>query len=138
VVSLYWSTASDPDEGQTLSDALSATQRLLTAKHVFLVCRGVEGRPLFPDQGEGLVSGESHLDEFEHPLMPGDGVGPELRGGVFGHVVHPLILGLDWLGGKPHAVTYDPRDGTWWSWGQPYSPADFPGAVIEEAWAVTW
>jgi hypothetical protein len=49
-----------------------------------------------------------------------------------------VILGLDLPWGEPHAVTYDPRDGTWWSWGQPYSPADFPGAVIEEAWAVSW
>ena len=35
------------------------------------------------------------------------------------------------------AVAVGP-DGAWWSWGEPYSPADFPGAVIEEAWEVTW
>lgn len=48
---------------------------------------------------------------------------------------HALILGLDLPWGEPHAVTVD-LDGTWWSWGEPYGPADFPGAVIEEAWAV--
>jgi hypothetical protein len=48
-----------------------------------------------------------------------------------------LILGLDLPYGEPHAVTVGP-DGTWWSWGEPHSPADFPGAVIEEAWAVAW
>jgi hypothetical protein len=49
---------------------------------------------------------------------------------------HPLILGLDLPWGEPHAVTVAP-DGTWWSWGQPCDPDDFPGYVIEEAWAVT-
>ncbi len=45
-----------------------------------------------------------------------------------------LILGTELPG--PHAVL---ADGTWWwSWGEPYDPATFPGAVIEEAWAVTW
>lgn len=47
-----------------------------------------------------------------------------------------LVLGLDIPWGEPHAVTVGP-DGTWWSWGEPHTPGDFPGAVIEEAWAVT-
>lgn len=46
-----------------------------------------------------------------------------------------LILGLD-LPEGPHAVFDDGR--SWWSWGEPYNPADFAGAVVEEAWAVTW
>jgi hypothetical protein len=47
----------------------------------------------------------------------------------------PLILGLD-LPEGPHAVC---DDGTgWWSWGQRWTAADFPDAVIGEAWAVTW
>ena len=45
-----------------------------------------------------------------------------------------LILGVDLPG--PHAVLAD--GGWWWSWGEPYDPAAFPDAVIEEAWAVTW
>ena len=46
----------------------------------------------------------------------------------------PLILGADLPG--PHALC---DDGTaWWSWGEPYDPAAFPGAVVEEAWEVWW
>ena len=46
-----------------------------------------------------------------------------------------FILGLDLPG--PHTVLATP-DG-WWSWGQLYCPwCEFPDAVIEEAWAVTW
>lgn len=45
-----------------------------------------------------------------------------------------VILGLDLPG--PHAVCAD--GDTWWSWGEPHDPARWPGAVIEEAWAVTW
>ena len=46
----------------------------------------------------------------------------------------PLILGLELPG--PHAALAEP--GRWWSWGKRYDPAAFPGAVIEEAWAVSW
>jgi len=46
-----------------------------------------------------------------------------------------LILGVDLPG--PHAVTVAP-DGCWVSWGRHYDPADFPGAVVEEAWAVSF
>ena len=52
---------------------------------------------------------------------------------------HAYILGLDLPYGEPHAVVA--HDGVWWSWGEPYQPFDpdwFPGAVIDEAWAVTW
>ena len=44
-----------------------------------------------------------------------------------------LVLGVDLPG--PHALLTTP-DG-WWSWGEPCDPADFPAAVIEEAWQVT-
>jgi alpha-tubulin suppressor-like RCC1 family protein len=44
-----------------------------------------------------------------------------------------LIIGLE-LPGGPHAVTLG-RDGTVWSWGEPW---EFPDAVVEEVWAVTW
>lgn len=49
--------------------------------------------------------------------------------------VHALILGVDLPG--PHAVTVAP-DGCWVSWGEHYHPASFHGAVIEEAWAVSF
>jgi hypothetical protein len=46
----------------------------------------------------------------------------------------PLILGVDLPG--PHAVLDDGSG--WWSWGELYDPAEWPDAVIEEAWALTW
>ena len=46
-----------------------------------------------------------------------------------------VILGLE-LPEGPHAVLAE--RGRWWSWSQPWPPAAFPDAVIEEAWAVTW
>ena len=46
-----------------------------------------------------------------------------------------LILGVDLPG--PHAVLATPEG--WWSWGELYCPlCEFPDAVIEEAWAVSW
>ena len=47
-----------------------------------------------------------------------------------------LVLGLDLPLAEPHAVLAD--CGRWWSWRERYSPDVFAGAVIEEAWAVTW
>jgi hypothetical protein len=46
-----------------------------------------------------------------------------------------VILGLELPG--PHAVAVAP-EGCWLSWGAHYCPCEFPDAVIEEAWAVTW
>lgn len=46
-----------------------------------------------------------------------------------------VILGVDLPG--PHTVLATP-DG-WWSWGELWCPwCEFPGAVIEEAWAIDW
>lgn len=45
-----------------------------------------------------------------------------------------LILGVDLPGA--HAVLATP--GGWWSWGDLWCPCEFPDAVIEEAWVVTW
>ena len=47
----------------------------------------------------------------------------------------PLILGLQ-LPEGPHTVLADA--GRWWSWGESWCPCEFPDAVIEEAWAVSW
>jgi len=45
------------------------------------------------------------------------------------------ILGVDLPG--PHTVLATPEG--WWSWGELHCPwCDFPDAVIEEAWEVTW
>jgi hypothetical protein len=46
-----------------------------------------------------------------------------------------LILGVDLPG--PHTVLATPEG--WWSWGELYCPwCEWPDAVIEEAWLVTW
>jgi len=45
-----------------------------------------------------------------------------------------LILQVELPG--PHAVLATP-DG-WWSWGELHDPAQWPDAVVEEAWAVSW
>lgn len=45
-----------------------------------------------------------------------------------------VILGLALP--APHAVAASPEG--WWSWGGLLSAADFPDAVIEETWEVTW
>jgi hypothetical protein len=44
------------------------------------------------------------------------------------------ILGLDLPG--PHTVLATPEG--WWSWGELHSPDEFPYAVVEEAWKVSW
>ena len=47
------------------------------------------------------------------------------------------ILGLDLQEG-PHTVLATP-EGWWWSWGELYCPwCEWPDAVVEEAWEVTW
>lgn len=47
----------------------------------------------------------------------------------------PLLLGADLPG--PHAVYATPQG--WWSWGELYCPwCEFPDAVVDEAWAVSW
>jgi hypothetical protein len=144
VVSLYWAGASDPDEGQTLSDALTAARELFGIRpwsepavepdFVIWDCRQAAAEAVKFGSGNLTVEWlqEAHrLAEASRLITDDPPQSPEEE-------AHALILGLGLPWGEPHAVTYDPRDGTWWSWGQPYSPADFPGAVIEEAWAVSW
>lgn len=109
VLALYWRTAGDPDEGASVLATLEAGREYGLA---------------------GWQTGTfSRL-----PWQPRNGVGEQ--GKVFGPPPTPVILDLT-LPEGPHAVVAA-LDGTWWSWGEPYSVADFPGAVLEDAWAVTW
>jgi hypothetical protein len=108
VLALYWHTASDPDAGATVLATLEAAWRF-----------GLGGvRPVFrevmPSDNPGLAQ-----------APPEDGLRATRAG---------LILGVDLPG--PHAVLADA--GRWWSWGEPWCPCEFPDAVIEEAWAVSW
>jgi hypothetical protein len=46
-----------------------------------------------------------------------------------------VVLGVDLPG--PHTVLATPEG--WWSWGELFCPwCEFPDAVIEEAWEVSW
>lgn len=76
----------------------------------------------------GLITGFAPVDLEE--VMPGEPVHATEFVSRAG-----LILGVDLPG--PHAVLATP-DGAWWSWGEPYDPAAWPDAVIEEAWEVRW
>jgi hypothetical protein len=124
VVNLYRLTGAGDDDGASIAATLEAAAVL----------------------GLGLV-------EYEPLIMAGAGrvaCGPLAALGRAGewhgrvavtalaadeHVEHSLILGLD-LPEGPHAV-YATSAG-WWSWGELYPPSAFAGAVIDEAWAVTW
>lgn len=46
-----------------------------------------------------------------------------------------VILGVDLPGAHAVAVA---GCGCWWSWGALFDPAEFPDAVIEEAWTLQW
>jgi hypothetical protein len=116
VISLHWAAGGSRNGGVAVSDVLGAVYGLAAFAGTF-----------------GRTLGAPELPAYEVEIALHQGVPDLLRQGC-----HPLILGLDLPWGKPHAVTYDPRDGTWWSWGQPYDRQYFDGAVIEEAWAVTW
>lgn len=113
VLALYWHTADDPEAGASIEATLEAAWRY-----------GLGGvRPASHDQ-ISLPGGQLHaatLGELDDLAARG------LHGGS-------LILGVDLPG--PHTVLATP-DG-WWSWGEAWCPCEFPDAVIEEAWAVTW
>ena len=165
VLSLYWSTAKTKDDGQSVYGALMAAQGYgLRATDLFEHLQCVNGlervvaEPAAPAApavfglgdvsefaslcqqslfGGPRVTGLAAVDLSEHPESLVSAIRELWVPPPAADLGHALILGLDLPGSEPHAVTAGP-DGTWWSWGEPYSPADFPGAVIEEAWAVTW
>ena len=113
VLGLYWATASDPDQGQSVYEALSAAQELFGFREVMPCATRDHDYSAVPDGNDNLP----------WPRLRVTGAG--------------LILGLDLPGAETHAVAVGP-DGTWWSWGEPFDPADWPGLVIDEAWAIEW
>lgn len=110
VLALYWQTASDPDSGASI-------ERTLSVAGVPMINMLDEHHP-FSARGFEFRSPERIWNDGDLDLAP---------------VGHGLILGLA-LPEGPHAVLAT-GDG-WWSWGELYDPSGFPGAVIEEAWAV--
>lgn len=114
VLALYRATCSDPEEGQSLSVALSAAQ-----EHSLGGWFPVYAEEVMPYDRWSRRSADD-LPRGPEPLVTG-------RAG--------LILGVELPG--PHAVAVG-SDGAWWSWGEPYDPATWPDAVVEEAWLVGW
>ena len=109
---LYQRVASGPDDGATIAATLAAAAEFGLAGWA-PVC--------LPEQRDGPRDAgdvERH-DDYRYPVGAG----------------HALILGADLPGS--HAVCVGP-DGAWWSWGEPHDPAEWPDAVIEEAWLVGW
>ena len=109
VLGLYWRTADDPDAGAPIVATLEAASEFgLAAVRPYFE----EVMPSDPGQHDGSA------------ILPG------LRASRAG-----LIVGVDLPG--PHTVLATP-DG-WWSWGELYCPwCEWPDAVVEEAWEVTW
>jgi hypothetical protein len=157
VLALYWRTAGDPDEGASILDTLREVREYgLSGSRpgTFDLVRDLDERCCRGARFTGIedmntrlvlraeqlhygavdVADTPHLAEggrVDHRLVATQ----ELRNAFLSHG-GSVILHLD-LPEGPHAVTAAP-DGTWWSWGEPYSPADFAGAVIEGAWTVNW
>jgi hypothetical protein len=126
VVNLYRHTASGDDEGATILATLEAASAFGLAGMRPESFSELGVKILMPEKVRLLVvdnTGDGH-----------DGTAPGARPERQLHGAS-LVLGLGVPAG-PHAVLDDGR--AWWSWGEPYDPAAFPGAVVEEAWAVTW
>ena len=151
VLALYELTADGPDEGASIEATLeAAAARGLGGRHPvdvheLKVHDSGLGHLQQPGELHALHLGELHgLDDVAVALLDRDvpdafaefdGHGSDVgRGDPALVLVHPLILGVDLPGS--HALCDD--GAAWWSWGQPFDPAVFPGAVIEEAWAVRW
>jgi hypothetical protein len=116
VLELYFRTASDPDEGASILATLHAAATF-----------GLAGARLAAFSTAGAGGGDPN--PVAKPLSPAP------RAPAASAQPGGLILGTELPG--PHAVTVAP-DGCWVSWGEHYDPADFPDAVVEEAWAVSW
>lgn len=158
VLALHWLAGGGVDTGVSILAALEAAREfgLAGVRPVRFVAVDIHEREM-RDSGSGIQSHHHRreldtfhlgqinglddvavalLDGHQPPTGPGlDRYGGDVsRGDAPLILVHPLILGLELPG--PHAVLAEP--GRWWSWGEPYDPASWPDAIIEEAWEVTW
>ena len=121
VLALHKLTGADDERGAPILATLEAASAFgLAGCQPYRVIDGSLGH-LDVHFGRAGVIEVPHADELSH---------------VGDRVIHEssLILGLDLPG--PHAVLATP-DG-WWSWGELWCPCEFPDAVIEEAWEVSW
>lgn len=121
VLALHTATGGTRDRGVPIAAALRAASvhGLAGIRPLWFGERPLDHLPL--PFGQRLDVEDPDLSEVDH------GIGDRL--------VHGLIVGLELPGA--HAVTVG-SDGCWLSWGGHYDPAEFPAAVVEEAWAVVW
>jgi hypothetical protein len=140
VLGLHWAAGGDRDGGASVLAALRAARDVFEIRAHLVDLRsdlGVSGEELLA--AAVRAPGDVAAVQTFHPWpAPEVAPRPQVVAAQALPQLHPFILGLDLPWGEPHAVTYNPADETWWSWGEPCSPDDFPGAVIEECWAVAW
>jgi hypothetical protein len=131
VLGLYWRTASDPHSGATIEDTLAAVS--LGVLETSLYAQPLDDTRC--DIVTDLIRREvavvnQNLTGEPQALNSIVALGMDARAA---RAAHGLILGVTLP--EPHAIAVTP-DGTWWSWGQPFDPNDWPGLVIEEAWCL--
>jgi hypothetical protein len=139
VLDLFWRAGGDEDEGASILAVLEAASESGLGGH-----RLVSYHPHAGDAAGPVALDVFGVDDLDAAALAIEAYAlpPVQREAVLHRPVcqafdgHALILGLD-LPEAPHTVLATP-DG-WWSWGEPYCPrCEFPDAVIEEAWAVSW
>jgi hypothetical protein len=128
VLALYSYTAGGPDDGASIEATLAAASRFGLAGYF----------PYGPEEyavGKHAVEIKGHVRHLEEPFtgLVGDDW-PDRQPLDTGTLGHGLILGVD----LPGAHTVLATDAGWWSWGELHDPAEWPNAIIEEAWAVSW
>jgi len=133
VLDLLWLAGGDKDAGVPIAGALTAARRYGLGGvrpawfgAVESQARGVEPPAVAGPLQVPLVTGARTPAATLARRRPADTASASLG--------TSLILGVELPG--PHAVLATP-DG-WWSWGEPFDPSEWPGMVIEEAWAVEW
>jgi len=125
VLALYFYTASGPDDGASILETLEAAQEFGLAG-VRPVSYGMAGRD---SNSQTPIPGRSASARLLAHTAPDSNPAP----GHPSNQGNALVLGVDLAG--PHTVTVD-ADGQWLTWGAALPP--FPGAVVEEAWEITW
>lgn len=123
VLDLYARLADGPSSGFTIAAALTAGLPGVTIDFDLANFEEMAGRDSNP---QTPIPGRSAGTRLLAHTAPDSNTAP-------GHL--SFILGVDLPG--PHAVTVAP-DGTWWSWGKPFDPAEWSELVIEEAWTVSF
>jgi hypothetical protein len=130
VLALYWRTAAGPDEGAPILATLEAAREYGIGGHFPAGWRPARGL----DRERSVLLGLELPDMEPESWIEQAGLGIRSHPGP--RWTPPAAPAYDDPGAS-HTVAVGP-DGAWWSWGEPWEPTDFGGAVIDEAWAVQW